>query len=108
MVRVSVLIKARQARLSERNDAPFALLHHTARRRFTAMNISVPDVTSDVTARQARRYRQMSPDEKLALADGIWDLAWDAVKAGVRHRHPALDEASVNATARDVFRRAAD
>lgn len=72
------------------------------------MNLSVPDVTSEVAARQALRYRQMSPDEKLALADGIWDLAWEAVKAGVRLRHPAFDEASVNATARDVLRRAAD
>lgn len=72
------------------------------------MNISAPDVTADVTSRQTRRYRQMSPDEKLALADGIWELAWDAVKAGVRLRHPAFDEASVQATAREVFRRAAD
>lgn len=72
------------------------------------MNYSAPDVTSEVAARQALRYRQMSPDDKLALADGIWDLAWEAVKAGVRLPHPAYDAASVNANARDVFRGAAD
>ena len=71
------------------------------------MTTSIPDVAADVAARQALRYRQMSPDEKLALADSIWELAWDAVKAGVRLRHPAYDEASVNAVARDLFRRAA-
>ncbi len=72
------------------------------------MDIPAPDVISDVAVRQALRYRQMSPDEKLVLADAIWDLAWEGVKAGVRLRHPAYDEATVNANARDVFRRAAD
>lgn len=72
------------------------------------MTYNSPDVSPDVAARQLLRYRQMSPDEKLALADGIWDLAWAAVTAGIRLRHPAYDESTVLATARAAFRRAAD
>ncbi len=38
----------------------------------------------------------------LALADGIWDVAWEAVNAGIRLRRPEYDDASVKATARDL------
>jgi hypothetical protein len=57
---------------------------------------------------QAQRYRAMSPAEKLAQADALFDLAWDAVKAGVRMRHPEFDDAAVHHAARALFRRAAD
>ena len=66
------------------------------------------DVSPEVAERQAQRYRQMTPAEKLARADAIWDLAWDAVTSGVRLRDPDLDDASVTRTARELFRRAAD
>jgi hypothetical protein len=66
------------------------------------------DVSSDVAERQARRYREMTPAEKLGRADAIWELAWDAVTSGVRLRNPEFDDASVTRTARELFRRAAD
>ena len=72
------------------------------------MPFSPPDVPSALTERQMQRYREMSPSEKLALADGIWDLAWDATKAGVRLRNPALDDAGVEAQARRLLRDASD
>jgi hypothetical protein len=65
-------------------------------------------VTPIVAEQQARRYREMSPSEKLALADGLWDLAWDAAKAGVRWRRPEMDEASVEAEARKLLHDASD
>jgi len=66
------------------------------------------DASPDVADLQVRRYRAMSPDEKLACADALWDLAWDAIRAGVRMRHPDYDEPAVISAARAIFRRAAD
>jgi len=66
------------------------------------------DVSPEVAELQVRRYRAMSPTEKLALADALWDLAWDATKAGVRMRHPDYDEMAVTKAARLIFRNAAD
>lgn len=66
------------------------------------------DVMPDVAARQVERYRQMTPSEKLALADALWDLAFAAASAGVRQRHPALDDAAVTAMVRQQFRDATD
>lgn len=54
------------------------------------------------------RYREMSPGSKLALADSLWDLAWDATKAGIRLRQPHLDSASVDLLARQILRNATD
>lgn len=76
--------------------------------RFPRVTYHSPDVSPGVAARQVLRYRSMTPDQKLALADDLWDLAWDAVTAGVRLRHPECDEATVIANARAVFRRATD
>jgi hypothetical protein len=50
----------------------------------------------------------MSAAEKLACADALWDLAWEATRAGVRMRHPELDEAAVTGAARAIFRSASD
>ena len=72
------------------------------------MTYAPGDVVTDVAQLQAHRYRAMSPSEKLSLADAIWDLAWDATKAGVRMRRPELDEAAVEMAARAVLRRATD
>ena len=66
------------------------------------------DVMPAVAERQVQRYREMSPTEKLVLADGLWDLAWMAAKAGVRLRNPALDDAAVEAQARTLLRDASD
>jgi hypothetical protein len=57
---------------------------------------------------QAQRYREMSPAEAPAQADALFDLAWDAVKAGVHMRHPDFDDAAVHQAARALFRRAAN
>ncbi len=72
------------------------------------MNIFARDVSDTVAALQAGRYRAMSPAEKLAQADALFDLAWDAARAGVRMRDPDLDDAAVDRLARALFRRAAD
>ncbi len=66
------------------------------------------DVSDTVAELQVQRYRAMSPAEKLAQADALYDLAWDAVKAGVRMRHPDFGDAAVHHAARDLFRRASD
>jgi len=66
------------------------------------------DVSPSVAERQALRYREMSPSEKLALADGLWDLAWNATVAGVRARRPALDVVGVEDEARQILRNASD
>ncbi len=72
------------------------------------MDYQSRDVSPEVARRQTERYREMSPAEKLALADSLWDLAWDATKAGVRMRHPELTDAEVQRAARAVLRSARD
>ncbi|MEP6763470.1 MAG: hypothetical protein ABJB66_04115 [Gemmatimonadaceae bacterium] len=66
------------------------------------------DVMPEVAERQRLRYREMSPGEKLALADGLWDLAWDATKAGVRMRQPELNDNGVDDQARRLMQNASD
>lgn len=73
-----------------------------------SQRFSVRDVSPVVAERQIVRYRAMSPSEKLALADGLWDLAWNATVAGVRMRSPDLDTAGIEAQARQILRNAAD
>lgn len=71
--------------------------------------ISTPDgVSPDVAQRQIERYRLMTPEEKLACADGLWELAWDATKAGIRMRHPDANEDTVVREARALLNRASD
>lgn len=72
------------------------------------MKYSPIDVLPEVAELQLRRYRAMSPDEKLACADALWDLAWEATLVGVRMRHPEFDESAVTRAARAIFRNAAD
>jgi hypothetical protein len=66
------------------------------------------DVTADVAQRQVSRYRQMTATEKLACADALWDVAWEATRAGVRMRNPDLSDAEVTRAARLVFDDASD
>ena len=70
--------------------------------------LSPADVMPAIASLQAQRYRGMSAGEKLALADGMWELAWEATKAGVRMRHPDLDDAAVAARSKAILRDAAD
>lgn len=72
------------------------------------MSFRPPDVSPEVAELQVRRYRVMSPAEKLALADALWRVARDAIRAGVRMRHPELDEPAVDRATREIMRRAAD
>ena len=65
-------------------------------------------VSTDVAERQLDRYRSMTAAEKLACADALWDLVWDATKAGVRMRHPNIDDSALVRDARAIIRRAAD
>jgi hypothetical protein len=71
--------------------------------------ISPPDgVSPEVAQRQVARYRSMTAEEKLACADALWDLAWAATKAGVRMRHPEIDDRALVRDARAIIRLAAD
>ena len=72
------------------------------------MNVLPPDVSPDIADRQVARYRQMTATEKLACADALWDLAWDATQAGVRMRHPGLNATEVTRAARLTFECASD
>jgi hypothetical protein len=72
------------------------------------MNLAIRDVSQTVAALQAARYRAMSPSEKMACADALFALAWDAVRAGVRMRQPTLDAVSVDRAARVLLSRASD
>ena len=66
------------------------------------------DARPEVAELQVRRYRQMDASDKLACADALWDLAWEATLAGVRMRRPDCDEAAAIRAARAVLDRAAD
>lgn len=56
-------------------------------------------VSRTVADLQARRYREMSPAEKLSLADGLGDVALSFAMAGIRLRRPDLDDGAVQALA---------
>jgi len=68
----------------------------------------VVDDAANVPMNVRRPYRSMSPAEKLACADALWDLAWDTMRAGMRMPHPEYDESAVTSAARAIFRSAAD
>lgn len=72
------------------------------------MHLLPREVSADVAHRQASRYREMTAAEKLACADALWDLAWDATRTGIRMRNPGFDEAEVTRAARIVFDDASD
>ena len=48
----------------------------------------------------------MTPDAKLAVANGLRETAWELTAAGVRLREPHLDEEAVQQRVRDIFLRA--
>jgi hypothetical protein len=70
------------------------------------MNFPPAGVAPEAAQRQLDRYRAMTPGQKLACADALWDLAWDATVAGARMRRPDADPASIIRDAREILRRA--
>jgi hypothetical protein len=52
-----------------------------------------PQAASQV---QVERYRQMTGEQRLALAMELHELACDLARAGIRRQHPEADEAEVN------------
>ena len=40
-------------------------------------------------------YRRMTPDQRLAVAHGMWRYARQRIEAAVRWQHPDWDEPSV-------------
>jgi hypothetical protein len=64
-------------------------------------------VAPEVADRQTQRYRGMSVEEKLRIADDMWRLAWELTCVGVRQRSPALSEEQVRIEARALIRAAA-
>jgi hypothetical protein len=73
-----------------------------------ATDLLPPGVSSEVVERQLRRYRAMSYEEKLHIADDLGRLAWELTSAGIRRRHPELDETRVRSAAVAAFRAATD
>ena len=49
----------------------------------------------DALELQLSRYRQMSGEQRLALALELHELACDVARAGIRHLHPDADAAEV-------------
>jgi hypothetical protein len=46
-------------------------------------------------ARQIDRYRAMTPEQRLAIALRLHELACDVSREGIRRQFPAADEAEV-------------
>jgi hypothetical protein len=72
-----------------------------------AVQLPPRDVSAVVAALQAQRFRQMTPDMKLAQADALHDLAVNAAAAGIRMRQPYLSAVEVQLQVRELFQRAA-
>jgi hypothetical protein len=46
-------------------------------------------------AKQIEVYRQMTGEQRLAIALGLHKLSCDVSRAGIRHQHPEADAAEV-------------
>jgi hypothetical protein len=44
---------------------------------------------------QIERYRQMTGEERLAIALRLHELACDVAREGIRHQHPQADDCEV-------------
>ena len=44
---------------------------------------------------QIERYRQMTGEERLALALEMHELSCDVAREGIRHQHPGISDAEV-------------
>ncbi len=47
-------------------------------------------------AAQIERYRQMTREQRVAIALGLHELSCDMARMGIRRQHPHADEAEVN------------
>ncbi len=56
---------------------------------------------------ETERLRQLTPDERVRIANALWEQAWQAAAAGVRARHPDWSDAQIAAGVRELFRDAA-
>ena len=54
----------------------------------------------------ADAVRRLTPEQKLRTAWSLRASAWELLAAGVRARHPALEESEVQERVRQVFLRA--
>ena len=45
--------------------------------------------------KQIEHYRQMTGEQRLALALELHEFACDVARAGIRHQHPEADEAEI-------------
>lgn len=52
-------------------------------------------------ALQIERYRAMTPEERLAIALDLHELACDMAREGIRRQFPAADEAEVERRLRE-------
>jgi len=50
--------------------------------------------------------RALTPERRLAIAQGLRRTAWEVTAAGVRQRHPAWSELQVEEEVRAIFSRA--
>jgi hypothetical protein len=46
-------------------------------------------------AKQIEMYRQMTGEQRLAIALGLHELSCEVARAGIRHQHPEADAAEV-------------
>jgi Rv0078B-related antitoxin len=51
--------------------------------------------TDSALNRQIARYRQMSGEQRLALALELHELSCDIAREGIRRQHPGVDAAEV-------------
>ena len=49
----------------------------------------------DALQEQIRRYRQMTGEQRLALALELHELSCNVAREGIRHQNPQADEAEV-------------
>ena len=50
---------------------------------------------------QVSRYREMTGEQRLALALDLHEFSCEIARAGVRHQHPEADEAQVERLLRE-------
>ena len=61
--------------------------------------------TSATTDPLTDALKRMTPDARMAVANGLRETAWELTAAGVRLREPDLDEETVQERVRDIFLR---
>ena len=57
-----------------------------------------PDAALDT---QIARYRDMTGEQRLAIALGLHELACDMARAGIRQRYPGADDSEIERRLRE-------